>query len=400
MENNDDFFQKFDYSKEPKSHSNSVLSTILVSFISAIIGAVCAVLIYTNVTANNTGKEVAAVDSSSTSSNNSSQFTNPNLTQVSLSKYSDTAIYAANKVLPSMVSISVEYQISYFGRTQTASGSGSGIIISEDGYILTNNHVISSADTSSFYQVSDATSIKVSIYGDDTEYTAQVVGTDSETDLAVLKIDKTGLTAAELGDSSSVQVGEFVLAIGDPYGLEYSVTAGIVSALNREMNVDDTTYHVIQADCAINSGNSGGALVNSKGQVIGITTLKLAGTGIEGVSFAIPINNTTDIYKELIEHGKIARPFIGIAGLDLDESTAIRNGLTKGIYVDSVVEDSSAEKAGIKAGDVIVKVDGQSVYTMDELNAIKDTKNIGDEIEITLYRRNEEITIKLTLGEK
>ena len=241
MENNNDFFQKFEYSKEPKSHGNNVLSTILVSFVSAIIGAVCAVLIYTNVVANKTEKEVAAVDSSSTSSNNSSQTANPNLTQVSLSKYSDTAIYAANKVLPSMVSISVEYQISYFGRTQTASGSGSGIIISEDGYILTNNHVISSADTSSFYQVSDATSIKVSIYGDDTEYTAQVVGTDSETDLAVLKIDKTGLTAAELGDSSSVQVGEFVLAIGDPYGLEYSVTAGIVSALNREMTVEGTT---------------------------------------------------------------------------------------------------------------------------------------------------------------
>ncbi len=400
MENNNDFFQKFEYSKEPKSHGNNVLSTILVSFVSAIIGAVCAVLIYTNVVANKTEKEVAAVDSSSTSSNNSSQTANPNLTQVSLSKYSDTAIYAANKVLPSMVSISVEYQISYFGRTQTASGSGSGIIISEDGYILTNNHVISSADTSSFYQVSDATSIKVSIYGDDTEYTAQVVGTDSETDLAVLKIDKTGLTAAELGDSSSVQVGEFVLAIGDPYGLEYSVTAGIVSALNREMTVEGTTYHVIQADCAINSGNSGGALVNSEGKVIGITTLKLAGSGIEGVSFAIPINNTTDIYKELIENGKIARPFIGIEGLDLDEATAIRNGLTKGIYVDNVVKDSSAEKAGIKAGDVIVKVNGQNVSTMDELNAIKETKNIGDEIEITLYRRNDEMTVKLTLGEK
>ena len=149
--------------------------------------------------------------------------------------------------------------------------------------------------------MSDAKSIQVTVYGDDTEYEAKIIGTDSQTDLAVLKIEKTGLVAAEFGDSDSILVGEFVLAVGDPYGLKNSVTAGIISALNREMTVDNVTYHVIQADCAINSGNSGGALVNSKGQVIGITTLKLAGSGIEGVSFAIPINDTIDIYKGLIE---------------------------------------------------------------------------------------------------
>ena len=196
-----------------------------------------------------------------------------------------------------------------------------------------------------------------------------------------------------------MQVGEFVLAIGDPYGLEHSVTAGIISALNREMTVDGTTYNVIQADCAINSGNSGGALVNSKGQVIGITTLKLSGTGIEGVSFAIPINDTIDIYKGLIENGKISRPFVGIYGIDLDEATAIRNGLTKGIYVDSVVEGSCAEKAGIRAGDVIVAFDGKSVSTMDELNDIKNTKSVGDSVEVTFYRGNEEMTVTLVLGE-
>ena len=285
------------------------------------------------------------------------------------------------------------------GMTRTSSGSGSGVIISEDGYILTNNHVVSSSDSSAFYQVTDAKSIKVKIYGDDTEYEAKIVGTDSQTDLAVLKIEKTGLTPAELGDSSSVQVGEFVLAIGDPYGLQYSVTAGIISALNREMTVEGTSYTVIQADCAINSGNSGGALVNSKGQVIGITTLKLSGTGIEGVSFAIPINDTIEIYEGLIENGKISRPFVGISGIDLDEATAIRNGLTKGIYVDSVIEGSSAEKAGIQSGDVIVKFDGQSVSTMDELTAIKDTKKVGDSVEVVFYRGNEEKTVTLTLGE-
>ena len=396
MDNNNDFYQKFDYSQKSHGSNKAVLTTIFTSFISAVVGAICAVFIYSSIVSTNNPE---SINTGATTSNTSSQVNNLNLSQVSLSNYSDTTIYAANKVLPSMVSISVEYQVSYMGRSQTVSGSGSGVIISEDGYILTNNHVISSTDSSAFYQVSDATSVKVTIYGDETEYTAEIVGTDSQTDLAVLKIDKSGLVAAELGDSSSVQVGEFVLAIGDPYGLEHSVTAGIISALNREMTVDGTTYNVIQADCAINSGNSGGALVNSKGQVIGITTLKLSGTGIEGVSFAIPINDTIDIYKGLIENGKISRPFVGISGIDLDEATAIRNGLTKGIYVDSVVEGSCAEEAGIRAGDVIVAFDGKSVSTMDELNDIKNTKSVGDSVEVTFYRGNEEMTVTLVLGE-
>lgn len=394
MEDNN-FVQKFDVNQ--KSNSKQIFSAILISFISAIIGGACALGIYLGI-ANNPKEET--VDTSTSNINNNSYASSPNLSQVSLSNYSDTAIYAAQKVLPSMVSIKVEYDVNYFGMTKATAGSGSGVIISEDGYILTNNHVISSADSSSFYQVSDAKSITVKIYGDETEYPAEIVGTDSQTDLAVLKIDKTGLQAAELGDSSSVQIGEFVLAIGNPYNLDFSVTAGIISALNREMTVDSTTYKVIQADCAINSGNSGGALVNSKGQVIGITTLKLSGTGIEGVSFAIPINDTISIYKTLIEKGKISRPFVGVSGLDIDEATAIRNGLTKGIYVDSVVSGSSAEKAGIKSGDVIVSFDGKDISTMDELNEIKNTKNIGDNVEIKFYRKSELKTVTITLGEK
>lgn len=391
MDNNTDFVQKFEHSKK---NSNNLLSTALMSFLFAMLGAFLALLIYSNVVNNNPD----VLDTATSSQNN--QQLNFNLSQVSLSAYSDTAVYAANKVLPSMVSISVEYEVSYFGRTQTAIGSGSGVIISEDGYILTNNHVISSSDSSSFYQVSDATSIIVKIYGDDTEYEAQIVGSDSQTDLAILKINKNGLTAAEFGDSSAVLVGEFVLAIGNPYGLDYSVTAGIVSALNRDMSVDNTNYNVIQADCAINSGNSGGALVNSKGEVIGITTLKLAGDSIEGLSFAIPINDIIPIYQELIENGKVSRPFVGISGITLDEATAIRNGLTKGIYVDEVIEDSCAQKAGIQAGDVITKFDGKEVNTMDELIEIKNTKNVGDKVDITFYRKNEEKTVTLTLGEQ
>lgn len=393
MENNNDFVQKFNYSK--KNSNNKLYSLILISFTSAVFGAICALLIYTNIIKSSTPYLNTASVAFETEQNQNSL----NMSQISLSAYSDTAVYASNKVLPSMATINVEYEVTYFGRTQTATGSGSGIIISEDGYILTNNHVINSID-SSFYQVTDATSITVTVFGDNTEYKAEVIGSDTQTDLAVLKIDKSNLTPAEIGDSNSILVGEFVLAIGNSYGLEYSVTAGIISALNREMTVENTTYNVIQADCAINSGNSGGALVNSKGQVIGITTLKMSGDSIEGLSFAIPISDAVPIYEELISNGKILRPFVGIVGVNLDEATAIRNNLTVGIYVDSVVSGSSAEKAGIQAGDVIVKFDGKKVYTMEELTKIKNTKCVGDKIEVTLYRNNKEKTITLTLGEQ
>lgn len=393
MEDNG-FVKKFEYSKS--SNRKQVYTTILISFISAIIGGSCALGIYFGF---NRASGDKVVDTSTSNSKVNYAISDLNLSQVSLSNYSDTAIYAAQKALPSMVSITVEYDVNYMGMKKSATGAGSGVVISDDGYILTNNHVISSSDSSSFYQVSDAKSVKVKIYGDETEYTAEIIGTDSQTDLAVLKIDKTGLTAAEFGNSSSVQIGEFVLAIGNPYNLDYSVTAGIISALDRKMTVENTTYKVIQADCAINSGNSGGALVNSKGQVIGITTLKLSGTGIEGVSFAIPINDTISIYQTLIEKGKVSRPFVGISGLDIDEATAIRNGLTKGIYVDSVVSGSAAEEAGIEPGDIIVAFDGKNISTMDELNEIKNTKNIGDKIEIRFYRKNKEKTVTITLGE-
>ena len=342
------------------------------------------------------------------SNTNSSSQNSGYVSQTSLSNYSDTSIYAANKILPSIVGIKVEYNvnslISMFGnrgQTSTASASGSGIIISEDGYILTNNHIVSTSSSESYYEVSEATKLTVTLFNDDTEYEAKIIGTDEQTDLAVIKIDKSGLTPAELGDSSSVVVGEFAMAIGNPLGMQSSVTSGIISAVNRTVqSTDGNTYNLIQTDAAINSGNSGGALVNSEGKVIGINTLKLNGTGVEGMGFAIPIDSAKPIFEQLISTGKVARPYIGLTGRDLTEQTAKANNLVEGVYVVSVEPFCAAEKAGIKAGDVIVGIDGTSIKTMDELNNIKNQHQIGDEVTLKINRNGKEMDMKVTLQEQ
>lgn len=333
-------------------------------------------------------------------SNNSSN--NINTQQISLLDYSDTAVGVAQKVLPSIVGISVTYSVNspFYGNQGTASAQGSGVIISSDGYILTNNHVVNSTSTSSFYELGKASKIIVKLYNDDTEYEAKIIGTDEQTDLAVIKIDKDNLTAAELGDSDSVQVGEFCMALGNPLGLGSTVTDGIISAVNRTVTDEDgNSYKAIQTNAAINSGNSGGALVNSKGQVIGINTLKVSGEGVEGVGFAIPINSTKDITDQLIEYNKVKRPYLGIGGIEVDESTAKANNLTVGIYVKTLENFSAAEKAGIKVGDVIIKAEGKDIETMDELNEIKNAKKIRDKMTLTIWRDGKTQDITVTLQE-
>ena len=290
--------------------------------------------------------------------------------------------------------------------TSTATATGSGIIISPDGYIMTNNHVVDSSSSSSsysYYDLSEATSIKVKlnsdIYGSDSTFDATVVGKDSKTDLAVLKIDKSGLTAAEFANSDEAVVGEFAMAVGSPLGLDTTVTTGIISAVNREVTSDGNTFTCIQTDAAINSGNSGGALVNSDGKVIGINTLKLSGSGVEGIGFAIPINSTLDVVNELIDHKKVLRPYIGITGIDLDEATAKKYNLSVGVYVKSIQEFSPAEKAGLKAGDVIIKADNKDITTMKELNELKESHKIGDTMTLVINRNGEQKEFTLTLEE-
>ena len=394
------------YQNEPISKSKVGFGkAVLIPFFSGVVG--CAVVLGTCVGIPSVRTKI--LNENTNTDNNTTNTQNLGyVSQVSLSNYSDTAVYAANKILPSIVGIEVEYNvnslISMFGRqtqTSTATASGSGIIISEDGYILTNNHIVSSSSSESYYEVSEATKMTVTLFDDETKYEAKIVGTDEQTDLAVIKIEKTGLSKAEFADSDNIKVGEFAMAVGNPLGMQSSITCGVISAVNREVtDSDGKTFTLIQTDAAINSGNSGGALVNSEGKVIGVNTLKLSGTGIEGMGFAIPINSTTDVTSQLIQYSKVKRPYIGITGMDLDEQTAKANNLVTGIYVKSVDDFSAAEKAGIKIGDVIVEADGKTITTMDELNEIKNSHQIGDEMKIKVNRDGQEKELTITLGEQ
>ena len=294
---------------------------------------------------------------------------------------------------PSVVGVKVDYyEQSFFGQLEEGESEGSGIIYSEDGYIITNNHVIEEA--------ADSSSATVTItLNDGTEYEAEIIGRDETTDLALLKIDATGLQAAKFGNSDELQVGELAVAIGNPLGSEFagSVTAGYISALDRTLTIDSTTYKLIQTDAAINPGNSGGALVNSKGEVIGINSAKISSTGVEGLGFAIPINEALEIIEQLKVTGKIIRPYIGIYGIDLDETTAKRNKLVEGVYVYQIYSNSPAQKAGILRGDIIVGIDGTDITTTQELNEIKNKKQIGDTVELKLYRNGKYENITITL---
>ena len=390
--------------KKEKTSKSGFGKTVAIPFLSGVLGAGIVLGTCFGVPGiRNTLLKTESNDSVSTSTTSTSSG-QINTTQISLEEYSATGIGVAQKILPSIVGIRVEFPVNSIFLNQsgsTATAEGSGIIISEDGYILTNNHVVSSASSSSYYSLGEASKISVYLYNDSTAYEASIVGTDEETDLAVIKIDKTGLTAAELGDSDSVAVGEFAMAVGNPLGMQSSITAGVISGVNREVtDSDGKTFTVIQTDAAINSGNSGGALVNSQGQVIGINTLKVSATGVEGMGFAIPINSAKPIYEDLIQYNKVRRPYIGISGRDLDQATAQRNNLVEGVYVVSVEEFSAAEKAGIRAGDVIIRADGTDVKTMDELNAVKNTHNIGDQMTIVVNRNGEEKELTLTLQEQ
>jgi serine protease Do len=304
-----------------------------------------------------------------------------------------TATQIAQRVGPAVVGIQCSVSVKSVFGTQKGTSSGSGIIFKDDGYIVTNYHVIENA--------SDITVILNT--GEEIE--AKLIGGDSKTDLAVLKIDTDiALTAATFGDSDEMQPGDSVVAIGNPLGMELfgTVTAGIISGVNRTVEVDDKEMTLLQTDAAINSGNSGGALINCYGEVIGINSAKISSDVSEGLGFAIPSNEATPIISDLMTVGYVqGRPLIGLGLREITREIAYYNNLSSnsGLYVMSVSEGSGAEAAGIQRGDIVLAIDGKSVTSLKELNAVRDTHKAGESVVLQIDRSGEMMDVQVTLGE-
>lgn len=329
-----------------------------------------------------------------------------------------TTEQVVQKVLPSVVGIESEFTFEssnngyYFGgfgfgydnsvpSTQSGTATGTGVIISEDGYIVTNAHVIYDTE----YNAGLADNISV-LLNDGDSYDAKIIGYDTDCDIAVLKIDANDLTAAEFGDSDALNLGQSVVAIGNPLGFDLmdTVTAGIISGLNRQITINDKSMKLLQTDAAINSGNSGGPLINKYGQVIGINSSKMSSSygtaSIEGIGFAIPSNDVSRIVDDIMEHGYVTgKPQLGISCQNVTEQISQAYNLPVGVYVTEVSKGSAAEKAGLKSGDVITAFDGEEVETIDELNAKKNLHSAGDEIELTYIRSGKEEKVSIVLDE-
>ena len=321
------------------------------------------------------------------------------ITAASSSGSSLTTEQVADLVSPSVVVITTEQvvysQWSWYGQNQVESGAGSGVIISSDGYILTCAHVVDGAST-----------ITVTI--GDKDYTATLVGEDTTSDIAVIKIDADGLTPATVGNSDSLKVGQSVMAVGNPLGeLGGTVTSGMISALNRSVTIQGSssvnTMSLIQMDASVSPGNSGGGLFNMNGELVGIVNAKSSSSDAEGLGFAIPINDAIKVAQELLENGYVTgRPYLGITYLAVtDAQTASQLGVNAyGVYVVEVVKGGPAEKAGLQAGDRIVSVDGTEIASKDDLGTLMQKHAAGDTLSITIARDGQMQTVNVTLGEK
>ena len=314
------------------------------------------------------------------------------ITEIDTDKLMSAAeVYASN--VNSTVGITTSITTNFWGYQTTSAASGSGFIISDDGYILTNHHVIE-----------DSSAITVALY-DGTTYDAKVIGYDASNDIAVLKVEAEGLEPVVLGDSSNMNVGDSVVAIGNPLGeLTFSLTSGAVSAMDREVTLSgNITMDLIQTDCAINSGNSGGALFNMYGEVIGITNAKYSSSSgeasIDNIGFAIPINDIMPIVESIIEKGYIAKPYIGVTITDVS-AEAQAYGIPVGAAVQSVTEGAPAQKAGLQTNDVITAVNGQAITNSNDLVEFVGICEPGDELTLTVYRMGQTLELKLTVEEQ
>ena len=304
---------------------------------------------------------------------------------------SDAEVYAAG--VNSVVSINTTGTsgTNFFGQPVQTASAGSGFVLTKDGYIVTNYHVVKDADT-----------VKVTMYNGD-EYEAKYVGGDEDYDIAVIKVEATELQPVTLGDSEKLNVGDHVLAVGNPLGeLTFSMSGGMVSSVNRAINVSGTPFNMIQTDASINPGNSGGPMFNRYGEVVGIVSAKYSSTGneaVEGLGFAIPINDVIAMIQDIMTNGYITnKPYLGITGGTMTEQMAAqyRFDIASGVFVYSVEEGKAAEKAGLQMGDVITKVDDHDIRTMEDLTAVKKQYSAGDTVTLTVYRAGETITVELT----
>ncbi|OPX43424.1 serine protease Do-like HtrB [Ruminiclostridium hungatei] len=379
---------------------------ILVSVVSSIIGGAILTVMLLGVGPMVQPELKSFFGSSLSESAKGSQTQSGELKRVEIVQTAESAVTSvAEKVGPSVVGIRTTYQNTndLFG-VQSEGGEGSGIIISSDGYILTNHHVIENALNDKTRKVQLGSKIEVFLPNKiDKGYTAEVKGYDSKTDLAVLKINETNLNAIEFGNSDDLKIGEPAIAIGNPGGLEYmgSVTQGVISGLNRTVQLDGgRKIKLVQTDAAINPGNSGGALVNIKGQLIGVNTVKMVATGFEGLGFAIPVNDAKRISDELIKNTYIPKPYLGITvDQRYTEDFAKDNKMPMGVYVADIELLGAAEKAGIQAGDVITKFAGKTVKSFAELEDEKNKHKPGDTVSIEIYREGNTKTVQVKLGE-
>ena len=306
-------------------------------------------------------------------------------------KLSASDVYKNN--VNSTVGITTEISTNYFGYTTTAAASGSGFIITDDGYIVTNYHVIEGANK-----------VKVTTY-DDKSYDAEIIGSDQTNDIAVLKIDATGLEAVTLGDSDALSVGDDVVAIGNPLGeLTFTLTSGVVSAKDRQITTSNSVMmNLIQTDCAINSGNSGGALFNMYGEVVGVTNAKYSTNSsteasIDNIGFAIPINTVKDIVTNIIENGYFAKPYIGVS-VDTVSDDMTSYGIPEGAVIKSVTEGSPAEEAGLKENDIVTKIDDTEIKSSSDMVTVIRKASKGDKLTLTVYRQGKLMTLTVTVDE-
>ena len=408
------------------SNKKNTAAKIAASLMAMVLVSAGSIGIYRQSSSNNANTTATVAESTSETAEDTNTSSGAVIKNMSMITTEDTngsvltTEEVVEKVLPSVVGIESTFTMtssansgSYYNfggfgygqnqqpQTSQATGTGTGVVITEDGYIVTNAHVIYDSE----YGAGLADSISV-LLNDDNTYDAEVIGYDTDCDLAVLKIQASGLVAAEFGNSDELKLGESVIAIGNPLGFELmdTVTSGIVSGLNRQININDKSMTLLQTDAAINSGNSGGPLINKYGQVIGINSSKMSAsyseTSIEGIGFAIPSNEAAKIVEDIMEYGYVTgKPQLGISCQNVTESISRMYNLPIGVYITAVTDNSAAANAGLQAGDIIIEIDGEVVSTFDELTAKKNEHKAGESMEITYTRNGVDNTVTITLDE-